>query len=76
MQNNQRRVFFRKVLKGQVIDSVKYVDIESGPVILSVKAKPLSYEFSCQSSKGKRQILGTALTKGLSVEEIRPLRLL
>jgi xylan 1,4-beta-xylosidase len=70
LQNNQRKVFFKKVLKGQIVDSVQYVDIEPGPVILSVKAEPLSYEFSCQSSKGKRQILGTALTKGLSVEEI------
>ncbi len=70
LRNNKRQVFFRKVIKGQVTDSIEYADIQSGPVILSVKANPLSYEFTCQSSNGKRQVLGTALTKDLSVEEI------
>jgi alpha-N-arabinofuranosidase len=31
---------------------------------------PLSYEFSCQSADGVRQVLGTALTRDLSVESI------
>ena len=70
LQNNQRKVFFRKVLKGQVVDSIAYADVQPGPVILSVKAEPLSYEFSFQTSDGQSKVLGTALTKDLSVEEI------
>lgn len=70
LRQGRRQVFFRKVLKGEIIEPVQYVDVQPGPVILSVKASPLSYEFSCQSSTGAREVLGTALTKGLSVEKI------
>jgi len=73
LQNSQRRGFFRKVLRGQTINPVRYVDVGPGPVILSIKASPLSYEFSCRSSTGDRKVLGTAgtaLTKDLSVEKI------
>ncbi len=70
LRQGKRQVFFRKVLKGKIIEPVKYIDIQSGPVTLSVKASPLSYEFSCTSSTGAQESLGTALTKDLSVEEI------
>ena len=70
LKNGKRQVLFRKVLKGKIIEPVRYVDVGIGPVILSVQASPLSYEFSCKSSNGDVQILGTALTKDLSVEEI------
>jgi alpha-N-arabinofuranosidase len=70
LRQNKRQVFFRKVLKGKTIEPVQYVDIQQGPVTLSVKAAPLSYEFSCQSSTGVRKILGTAQTRDLSVEAI------
>jgi len=70
LQDGKRRVFFRKVLRSRTIDPVRYVDIEPGPVVLSIKALPLSYEFSCKSSTGNREVLGTALTKDLSVENI------
>jgi alpha-N-arabinofuranosidase len=70
LRQGKRQVFFRKVIRGKVIGPVPYVDIQPGPVILTVKASPLSYEFSCKSSKGERQVLGTALTKDLSVEAI------
>lgn len=70
LKNGKRQVLFRKVLKGQTIEPVQYVDIQPGPVILTVKALPLSYEFSCQSSTGAREVLGTAPTKDLSVEKI------
>jgi alpha-N-arabinofuranosidase len=70
LKNGKRQVLFRKVIKGKIIEPVQYVDIQPGPVILTVKAMPLSYEFSCQSADGSRQVLGTALTKDLSVEEI------
>jgi len=70
LKDGIRKAFFRKVIRGEITDPVKYVDVQPGPVILSVKASPLSYEFSCQSSTGARKVLGTALTKDLSVEII------
>jgi len=70
LKDGKRQVLFRKVLKGKVIEPVKYVGVKPGPVILTVKATPLSYEFSCQSADGTKKVLGTALTKDLSVEEI------
>jgi alpha-N-arabinofuranosidase len=70
LKNGKRQVLFRKVLKGKIIEPVKYVDIGAGPVVLSVKATPLTYEFFCKSSNGDMQVLGTALTKDLSVEAI------
>jgi len=70
LREGKRQVLFRKVIKGKIIGPVRYVDVQPGPVILSVKAMPLSYEFSCQSAGGAREVLGTALTKDLSVEEI------
>jgi xylan 1,4-beta-xylosidase len=70
LKDGKRQVLFRKVLKGKIIEPVKYVDIGAGPVVLSVKATPLAYEFSCKSPNGDIQVLGTALTKDLSVEAI------
>ncbi len=70
LKNGKRQVLFRKVLKGKIVEPVKYVDIGAGPVVLSVKATPLTYEFFCKSSNGDMQVLGTALTKDLSVEAI------
>lgn len=70
LHSGKRRVFFRKVVRGNIIDSIQYADVHPGPVVLSVKASPLSYEFSFRSSTGARKVLGTALTKDLSVEII------
>jgi alpha-N-arabinofuranosidase len=70
LKDGKRQVLLRKVLKGKIIKPIKYVDIGAGPVVLSVKATPLTYEFSCKSAKGEAQVLGTAKTKDLSVEEI------
>ncbi|MBN1392260.1 MAG: endo-1,4-beta-xylanase [Sedimentisphaerales bacterium] len=70
LKDGKRKVLFRKVVKGKIIEPVQYVDIQPGPVLLSVKATPLSYEFSCQSADSSREVLGTGLTKDLSVESI------
>ncbi|MFB0524828.1 MAG: glycoside hydrolase family 43 protein [Phycisphaerae bacterium] len=70
LRQGKRQAFFRKVLRGETINPIQYVDVQPGPVILSIKASPLSYEFSCQSSTGAREVLGTALTKELSFEKI------
>jgi alpha-N-arabinofuranosidase len=63
-------VLYRRVLKGKVVEPVQYADVNAGPLILMVRATPLSYEFSCKSSKGVEQVLGAAKTKDLSVEAI------
>jgi len=60
----------RKVIRGKTIAPVEYADIQPGPVILSISASPLSYGFSCQSPGQTHKVLGTALTKDLSVENI------
>jgi alpha-N-arabinofuranosidase len=68
----KRQVLLRKVVKGKIIEPVKYADIGGWPVILSIKATPLTYEFFYQSKAKKEETisLGTATTKDLSVEAI------
>jgi len=70
LKDGKRQVLFRKVFKGELVEPVKYTEIQNGPVVLTVKAAPLSYEFFCQSKGGKPVSLGTAPTKDLSVEAI------
>jgi alpha-N-arabinofuranosidase len=70
LKDGKRQVLFRKVFKGKTIEPVKYAEVQPGPVILSVKAMPLTYEFFYQSKGGKPISLGTAPTKDLSVEAI------
>jgi alpha-N-arabinofuranosidase len=70
LKDGKRQVLFRKLFKGKLVEPVKYTEIQNGPVVLTVKAAPLSYEFFCQSKGGKPVSLGTAPTKDLSVEAI------
>ena len=70
LKDGKRQVLFRKVFKGKLVEPVQYTEIQNGPVVLTVKAAPLSYEFFCQSKGGKPVSLGTAPTKDLSVEAI------
>ncbi len=69
-RRGKRQILFRKVLKGQIIEPVKYADIGGGPIILSVKATPLSYEFFYQPKGDKPISFAKAATKDLSVEAI------
>jgi len=70
LKDGKRQAFLRKVIRGKTIAPVEYADIQPGPVILSISASPLSYGFSCQSPGQTHKVLGTALTKDLSVENI------
>ena len=70
LRDGKRQAFLRKVIREKTVEPVQYVDIQPGPIVLSIKASPLSYEFSCKSSTGGKKVLGTALTKDLSVEVI------
>lgn len=70
LKDGKRQVLFRKIFKGELVEPVKYTEIQDGPVILTVKAAPLAYEFFCQSKGGKPVSLGAAPTRDLSVEAI------
>jgi xylan 1,4-beta-xylosidase len=70
LHDGERQVFFRKVLEGNASEPVQYQAIGSGDVILSVKARPLSYDFLYQSSHGRAKSMGTALTRDLSSEKL------
>ena len=70
IRDGKRQLFLKKVVREKIIGPIEYADVQPGPILLSVKASPLTYEFSFQSSTGERKVLGTALTKDLSVEVI------
>jgi beta-xylosidase/GH35 family endo-1,4-beta-xylanase len=70
LRDGKRKAFFRKVLGGKTAEAIQYVDIPDGNVILSVKASPLTYVFSCQSLSGPAINLGKALTEDLSSEKV------
>ncbi|MDH7599820.1 MAG: glycoside hydrolase family 43 protein [Sedimentisphaerales bacterium] len=69
LRQSRRQVFLRRVIKGKIVEPVAYKDIQPGPVILSVKAFPLYYEFSFTQSE-TTESLGDAPTRDLSVEAI------
>jgi alpha-N-arabinofuranosidase len=70
LRDGKRQALLRKVVRNKIIEPVKYIEVQPGPVILSINASPLFYEFSCQSAGQTHEVLGTALTKDLSVENI------
>jgi alpha-N-arabinofuranosidase len=70
LKDGKRQVFFRKTLDGKIVEPVRYEEIGSGDVILSVTAAPLDYEFFWEPAKGPAKKLGTALTCDLSSEKV------
>jgi alpha-N-arabinofuranosidase len=70
LREGKRQAFLRRVLDARIVGPIPYVDIQPGPVTLSIEAAPLSYEFFCTSVTGEKQSLGTTLTKDVSVETI------
>lgn len=69
-RNGKRQVFLKKVLAGKVVEPVKYEEVGSGDVVLTVKASPTTYEFFYRLEGGAEKSLGTAETKELSSEVI------
>jgi alpha-N-arabinofuranosidase len=65
-----RQVFFREVLKGKVVEPVRYADVPAGDIVLTIEARPLEYEFFFQPPGGTPTSLGTAKTQDLSSEKI------
>jgi len=70
LKSGKRHVFLRKVVDARITDGIQYTEISEGPVTLRIHAAPLSYEFLCQDATGKQTLLGTGLTRELSVERI------
>ncbi len=70
LHDGRRQVFFRKVLAGKVVEPVRWDEIGSGDVELSIKASPLEYEFLHASPGNRTRSLGTAPTRDLSSEQM------
>lgn len=70
LKENKRNVFLRKVVDAQIVEGIQYVELPDGPVVLGVRATPLSYEFFFKDADGEETVMGTGLTKDLSVEII------
>lgn len=70
LRDGQRQVFFRKILDGKVVEPVRFEKIDSGDVVLSIKASPLACEFFHSPPHGRAKSLGTAPTRDLSSESL------
>jgi len=70
IKNGKRKVFFRNIVKGKLVEPVRYEEIGEGEVILSVETKPLSYELFYQLNDGIPESMGNVLTKYLTFEEV------
>jgi len=68
LRDRERKVFFRKVLDGQVVEPVEYATAMDSDTTLTIKADPLRYEFLYTASNSRTVSLGTALTRDLSTE--------
>jgi alpha-N-arabinofuranosidase len=70
LEAGKRQVFLRKVMEGKVVEPVAFSEIPEGDVVLSVIARPLSYEFFFQPEAGSESSLGAAWTRDLSSEKL------
>ncbi len=70
VREGKREIFLRKVLKGNTVGEVVYKDIPDGETILSAKASPLEYNFTCITADGKKILLGNASTRDMSSESV------
>jgi len=69
MLNNKRVVMFRKVLGGEITETV-YKEIPQSDLILQISATDLQYNFWVQKEGEKPILVGTADTKDISTEKI------
>jgi len=70
IKDGKRHVFFMNMVKGELVEPIRYEEIEDGEVILSVEAKPLSYELFYQINDEPAKSMGKVLTKYLTFEEV------
>jgi xylan 1,4-beta-xylosidase len=69
-KDDKRQILLRKVLQGELAEPLLHAEIGEGPVELSIKATSLMYEFYYRLRDGAEILLGSAPTRGVSVEEI------
>ncbi|MEJ2568817.1 MAG: family 43 glycosylhydrolase, partial [candidate division WOR-3 bacterium] len=70
LKDGKRHVFFMNMVKGKLVEPVRYEEIGEGDVILSIEAKPLSYELFYQINGGTAKSMGKLETKYLTFEEV------
>jgi len=70
LKNGKRNVFFMNMVKGKLVEPVRYEEITAGEVILSIEAKPLEYELFYQINNGSPKSIGKVETKYLTFEEV------
>ncbi|HOP97113.1 MAG TPA: glycoside hydrolase family 43 protein [Verrucomicrobiota bacterium] len=70
LREGRRQVGLRKILDGTEREPVRFFEVPSGELILSVKAAPLEYRFVCQQADGRQIDLGTLATRDLSTETL------
>jgi xylan 1,4-beta-xylosidase len=70
LKNGKRNVYFMNMVKGKLVGPVRYEEIGEGDVILSIEAKPLSYELFYQIDGGTAKSIGKVETKYLTFEEV------
>ncbi len=70
LKDGKRNVFFKNIVKGKLVEPVRYEEIGEGDVILSVEAEPLSYELFYQVNDGTPESMGKVETKYLTFEEV------
>ncbi len=68
LRDGERKVFFRKVRDGKIIEPVAYATAMDSDTTLSIKADPLGYEFFYTASHSRTVRLGTAATRDLATE--------
>ncbi len=70
LKSGKRHVFFMNMVKGKLVEPIRYEEIGDGEVILSIEAKPLSYELFYQINDEVPVSMGKVETKYLTFEEI------
>jgi len=70
LKNGERNVFFMNMVKGKLIEPIRYEEIGEGEVILSIEAKPLFYELFYQVGEEVAKSMGKVETKYLTFEEV------
>lgn len=70
LKDGKRCVFFRNTVKGELVEPVRYEEIKDGEVVLSVEAKPLTYELYYQIDGESPVSMGKVETKYLTFDEV------
>ena len=70
LRSGKRHVFFMNMVKGKLVEPIRYEEIGDGEVILSIEAKPLEYKLFYKINDGVPKSMGKVETKYLTFEEV------